>query len=549
MARVACFGRAGAYTGIACASKMLGDEIVYVPSITGVFNSVFEGDFDYGFVPAENLLKGPVSLTFDCLLKYGTDVHIVDAAMLPVKHAIGARRGHGEIRSVHSKDIAIEQCSEYLLENYPQAEHVNEGDTAAAIERLSLGGESMLDSIAIGHPDTIRGYRNLEVLAEDVGDNKNNKTRFFVVGNYISNPSGNDTTMMVVYPKRDRKRILLDALKIICEDGNYNLTSIHSRPDGHGKNKILVEFKGHALDDEVKKCMAEIKKKIPDTDVQVIGSYPALPFNEPLIKTIGLIGGTGMMGKFFRPFFESSGYKVIVAGRKTSPTYEECVDESDAVIINVPIEYTEEVIRRIGPRMKKGQLLVDNTGVKSGAIEAMVKHTSSDVELSSLHTMFSEKIPKLDGQNIISVLTGRSREMAKELENVFHLYGANITGATPEGHDRHVVLTQGLEHAMGVAQLFTILKLVDNPSHLNPYSTRNSRSSAATFRRIHEGDPHLYATMLKENRFAPEAISLYAETLKKIADALEDGDTSVFEELMEFNKDSLKFLSHNHDEF
>ena len=91
------------------------------------------------------------------------------------------------------------------------------------------------------------------------------------------------------------------------------------------------------------------------------------------------------MGSFFVPFFEKLGYRVVVAARTIS--HEECAKTCDAVIVNVPIDHAGDVMKRV-PHMKKGQLLIDNTGIKTKAVKAMLESSPKGVEVLSIHTMF-----------------------------------------------------------------------------------------------------------------------------------------------------------------
>jgi prephenate dehydrogenase len=210
------------------------------------------------------------------------------------------------------------------------------------------------------------------------------------------------------------------------------------------------------------------------------------------------------------------------------------------VIVNVPIEYTEDVIRTIGPILHAGQLLVDNTGVKSRPITTMLENTAPTVEVLSIHTMFGPGVESLRGQNIISVPTARSGPIAQEFEDILYKHGAQITRATPEQHDMYVTFTQGLEHMDGVAKLGTILELAGDPANLESYSTPNSRRASEVYERIHAGDHHLYATMLKENPYILKTLEAYLRNFSEMVSDLKQGKTAAFEAKMLANAVRLK---------
>ena len=231
---------------------------------------------------------------------------------------------------------------------------------------------------------------------------------------------------------------------------------------------------------------------------------------------------------------------MLVAGRHTPLSHADCARQADAVIVNVPIEHTEDVIRSIGPLMRAGQLLVDNAGVKSRPITTMLENTDPLVEILSIHTMFGASVESLRGQNIISVPTVRSGPMAQEFEDILYKHGAHITRATPDEHDMYVTFTQGLEHMDGVAKLATVLELAGDPANLESFSTPNSRRATEIYERIHAGDHHLYATMLKENPHILKTLEAYLRNLTEMVSDLKHGSTKVFEEKMSSNATRLK---------
>ena len=62
-----------------------------------------------------------------------------------------------------------------------------------------------------------------------------------------------------------------------------------------------MEVEGHLEDPTVAACMAALTKQLGDEEVEVkiFGTYPRCAFNEPRLRTIGIIGGTGQMGGWF----------------------------------------------------------------------------------------------------------------------------------------------------------------------------------------------------------------------------------------------------------
>lgn len=453
---------------------------------------------------------------------------------------------------------AVDTHTHRALEQFmPDAEHVAYPSISAVFAAADaceadfgfVPIENVINGRVAQTLDNLRQYAGRLMIAgaaiQDIPPSESNgapdnKTRFILLGRKGTEPTGRDVTSLLIYPQRDRVKLLYDMLSVISVKHNLNMTDIDRRPDKKGLSVFYIDIEGHVADANVHACIEDIAQSLSDTEVVTLGSYPYLPFNEPLIKTIGIIGGTGEMGRFFVPFFTRLGYTVLVAGRHTTISHAECARQADVVIVNVPIEHTEDVIRAIGPLMRPGQLLVDNTGVKSRPIKTMLESTAPTVEILSIHTMFGAGVESLRGQNIISVPTNRSGPMAQEFEDMLYKHGAHITRTTPELHDMYVTFTQGLEHMDGVAKLATILDLAGDPSHLESFSTPNSRRATEIYERIHAGDQHLYATMLKENPYIIKTLEAYLRNLSEMVNGLKHGDTQAFEEKMSFNAARLK---------
>ncbi|MBI5398959.1 prephenate dehydrogenase/arogenate dehydrogenase family protein [Candidatus Woesearchaeota archaeon] len=541
--KIGYLGPQGTYTERALECWMPDAQKKPFTHLEAVFAATASKDVDLGFVPLENSIEGPVTQTFDCLLKYAGQLRIVDTAMLAIEHALGALPQRSAITRIFSKDTALAQCSEYLLANFPQAGLVPMQSTAKAIEVIS--SQQLFDAAAIGMESTLVKY-GLQVVARNIGNKENersNKTRFAVLGSQTQPASGNDVTTIVLYPHRDRIGLLEDAVNIISRKYQINMCSIHSRPDGRGLFRFYLDLEGHISQEGVQGCIANIKERLADTDVVFLGSYRHIPFNEKRISSIGIVGGTGKMGGWLARFFESVGYGVRTCGKDSEKSLEEAVCGSDVVIVNVPVEKTVEVVQQVGPRLHKGQLLVDNTGVKSSVVPAMLAVAPPDVEILSVHTMFGPNTPptnaSLLGENVISIHTVRSGKMADEFEAIFHKYGANITQATVEQHDSRMTIAQNLEHVCSVAYAATLLSIVPQVEKLLPFATPNLRRTLLTMGRIHAGDQQLYGVMLKENPRALDTLQYYQGVLEQIIDWLKKGDSCMFESIMSSNAQKL----------
>ena len=154
------------------------------------FGTVARGETQVGIVPVENSLNGVVAETYDCLIE--TPLQISAESLLPIHHALMARCGLGDVKLVYSHPQVFAQSREWLRENLAEAEQVAMSSTATASDRAAR--EPNAAALA---PAIASDAYGLNILAENIEDRPDNRTRFFVVGQSDSSPSGRDKTSIV----------------------------------------------------------------------------------------------------------------------------------------------------------------------------------------------------------------------------------------------------------------------------------------------------------------------------------------------------------------
>lgn len=109
------------------------------------------------------------------------------------------------------------------------------------------------------------------MLAANIEDNKDNVTRFAVLGETTPAPTGNDkTALMMSIPHQSGA--LADVM-MIFKMFKLNMTWIESfpMPNKHNQYLFFIEFEGHADDTSVRKALTALAKKTVRLDV--LGSF------------------------------------------------------------------------------------------------------------------------------------------------------------------------------------------------------------------------------------------------------------------------------------
>jgi len=255
---------------LSCISAKKGD-FVSCSTVKDVIHLVDKGEVAQGIVPIENSIEGTVNETLDTLTFETKKVVIEREIVIPIVHHLIARDGLKlkEIKTVISHPQATAQCRNYLARELPGATILAANSTAEAVKRVA---EETGPLAAIGTKLAAEIYR-LKILAEDIGDFKDNQTRFLLLGRKPIPRTGNDKTSVVCFIYENRPGSLLQILQEFAFRF-INLTKIQSRPTKKalGEYCFWIDMEGHLEDEQIAEALKCLRCKL--RDLKVLGSYP-----------------------------------------------------------------------------------------------------------------------------------------------------------------------------------------------------------------------------------------------------------------------------------
>ena len=269
--RVAYLGPAYSFTHLAAINRF-GEtsDLVPVSTIATVFEEVNRGHVDYGLVPIENSTDGRIVDTLDMFTRL--PLRICGEIQIHVHHNLLARCDRSEITEIYSKPQALSQCRDWLAKNMSHASliEVTSTSTAARLAQDKPGAGAVASQQA-----AIR--YGIPVVAESIEDNRNNVTRFAIIGDTIADATGHDrTAILLQIPHKPGS--LSDALQVF-KTCKVNLTWIESFPLRAPESGYLffLDFEGHVTDAKTRKTLKQLEA-LADR-LEILGSYPR---SEPL---------------------------------------------------------------------------------------------------------------------------------------------------------------------------------------------------------------------------------------------------------------------------
>jgi len=265
--RVAYLGPEGSFSHSAAMLKF-GQSVEYDPQydIRGVFDEISRKHCDLGVVPVENSIAGSVIETLDSFIN-SSQVIICAEERMSIHHHLLANCSLEDIKTIYSKPEVLAQCRNWLSSMLRQVDTIGAPSSAHAAQQAA----TQPCTAAIGSQLASELY-GLKVICENVEDNADNVTRFFVIGRESARRTGDDKTAMV-FSTPDKAGALVDCLQAF-QKHQVNLSNIESRPSSKREKEyyFFVDCQGHQQDENVIRAMQEVRKHC--LQLSVLGSFP-----------------------------------------------------------------------------------------------------------------------------------------------------------------------------------------------------------------------------------------------------------------------------------
>jgi chorismate mutase/prephenate dehydratase len=264
--RIGYLGPPGSFSHLAATCKF-GQSVEYdnLADIPLIFNAVDRQDCDYGLVPIENSTEGSVAASLDALAD--THAKVCAEVLIAIHHNLLANCDPPDIKRIYSHPQALAQCRGWLSTQFPNVERVATASTSRAAEMAAKepGTAAIASTLAAK-------LHNLRIQFENIEDNPSNTTRFFIIGQQTTKPTGDDKTA-VMFTTEHKSGALTEVLNVFRDFG-LNLTHIDKRPSQrvNWEYDFFVDLLAHRDDDNFQEAVAEAKKHC--LQLIILGSFP-----------------------------------------------------------------------------------------------------------------------------------------------------------------------------------------------------------------------------------------------------------------------------------
>ena len=263
-------GTFGAYSHLAALSIDPKAEVVPCKTFDDCFVQASKDTNSKIIIPESNRITGNIGIEY---LIFEYRLNIYAEYFQKIEHNLLGLPGTkvSEIKDVYSHAQALSQCSKFIKSNN-LTEHVR-ADTAGSAEMVSKNKDKT--KAAIASSLSAKTY-NLEIIRNNIENEKGNLTRFLVMGKNMLQPefSGKKYITSFLFKLKSKPAALYQSLGGFAING-VNLTKLQSYPEKNSFDSFffLCDLDGHIEEPRVQKSLEDLG--LHCQDFHVLGVFEA----------------------------------------------------------------------------------------------------------------------------------------------------------------------------------------------------------------------------------------------------------------------------------
>ena len=270
MSKIYFQGTFGAYSHLAALSIDPKAEVVPCKTFDDCFVQASKDMNSKIIIPESNRITGNIGIEY---LIFEYRLNIYAEYFQKIEHNLLGIPGTkvSEIKDVYSHAQALSQCSKFI-KSKNLTEHVR-ADTAGSAEMVSISKDK--SKAAIASSLSAKTY-NLEIIKNNIENEKGNLTRFLVMGKKILQPefSGKKYITSFLFKLKSKPAALYQSLGGFAING-VNLTKLQSYPEKNSFDSFffLCDLDGHIEEPRVQKSLEDLG--LHCQDFHVLGVFEA----------------------------------------------------------------------------------------------------------------------------------------------------------------------------------------------------------------------------------------------------------------------------------
>ena len=273
--KIAYQGIPGSYSE-SCAKEMYpGCETISCKTFDECFEKASQDNSVRSIIPESNKTTGNIGVEY-LIFKYRLNIYAEH--FFPIKHNLLGIKGSKltDIKDVYSHAQALSQSSNFIKKH-----NLNENvraDTAGSAKYVSDKKNKTKAAIA---SELSASIYNLEIIKKNIQDEKNNVTRFLLMGKEVFQPELKNDNFITsfLFKLKSKPAALYSALSGFAING-VNMTKLQSFPEKNSFSSFffLCDIEGHIEDQKIKNSLEELG--LHCEDMHVLGVFNSDKFRQ-----------------------------------------------------------------------------------------------------------------------------------------------------------------------------------------------------------------------------------------------------------------------------
>ena len=262
-------------------------------------------------------------------------------------------------------------------------------------------------------------------------------------------------------------------------------------------------------------------------------------------KRVLVIGGHGLMGRWFVRFLASQAFSVEVAdpggevpGFPWVADWRAVTLDHDLIVVATPMPVANEILVALAEVPPAG-IVFDVGSLKSplrAGLEALV---TAGGRVTSVHPMFGPDTELLSGRHVIFCDLG-CPEATQAARDLFGSTMATAVEMDLESHDRLIAYVLGLSHALNIAFFTALAESGEAAPALAQLSSTTFDAQLDVASRVARENPDLYFEIQVLNDYGTESLAALLYAVERIRSVVRARDAAGFRALMERGRGYLQ---------
>ncbi len=269
-------GVAGSYSESCAKEKYPDCETIPCKTFDECFEKASQDNSVKTIIPESNKTTGNIGVEY-LIFKYRLNIYAEH--FFSINHNLLGVKGStfSDVKNVFSHVQALSQSSEFIKKNNLNGNV--RADTAGSAKYVSENKDKT--KAAIASKLSAKIY-NLEILKENIQDEKNNVTRFLIMGKEIYQPELKEDEKYItsfLFKLKSKPAALYSALSGFAING-VNMTKLQSFPEKNSFSSFffLCDIEGHIEDKKINNSLKELG--LHCQDMHVLGVFNSDKFRQ-----------------------------------------------------------------------------------------------------------------------------------------------------------------------------------------------------------------------------------------------------------------------------